>query len=885
MRQLLWLSMIPLTTFWLVSLDIYGPAHGMVQLMAAASLLFGAALSVLGFWGEEAAIGRSYAAVLAPLALACLVIPYPYNVGLITCALAILISLAAPNLKPLWLGTLFAGSILALDALALGMYYVFAPSHHDVSWLMAPITYLLGISGLSTTFNQGIILISSQKDIFPFTVTLEKLGFYPWILIFVGAVVLISLASRDLLTILKRLSGFIGLSLIYLLLRYVILVHVFFSTDMPAFAMERMQIFIDPWWLMASFIPLVLLLLWLYPGKDSDINDGSGGKGNTKFDIQLKVDKRMAVALLAVMVSAFCLTSAVIFQDPGTKKDGRILVDEIHSLWESSTLKLDKNWYGEGSTYNAYSMVEWLKDSYKVDRIASPSFKSLNISGASKAIPDLVSDNLNYDLLKNYDILIIKTPSQYSPEEIDAIVRFVENGGGLFLIGDHTNFGGTGTNLNHISRRFGIEFGFDSVNTINGTLYYYNRGLLPHTVAKYMPHLDFMTGCSLNTPISGEPVVLGFGMSSEPSEYSSVGFFRETRTNDPTRVTDTSWGLINQAVALQYGKGRVVAFADSTIISNFRIFFGGSPNLIIGAMEYLNFHNSYPGGKTELFLLGALTAALAAFLLGRRSLRDRKMATLILVIALGAVASSGALLAFSTKAEETIPSQFYAKDHTISFDEDHSEIITSLGNRMGQYETFFIWTQRVNLTPVMAGSLLEAMEKGNAVVVIDPIKPLTQKEQSSLLKYIQDGHALLVMVNSEGPWSSLFKDFGLETYQIGQPANASWGYASGNNSTWSGKDGLPIEPWGLSIKGGTALLQEGPRVVMTEAKVGKGSVLLFADSQAFMDGLYGNPGYMGYSKVELSAVDKKDYDLKALYDLEYSILEDHLRFKKAGHGR
>jgi hypothetical protein len=41
------------------------------------------------------------------------------------------------------------------------------------------------------------------------------------------------------------------------------------------------------------------------------------------------------------------------------------------------------------------------------------------------------------------------------------------------------------------------------------------------------------------------------------------------------------------------------------------------------------------------------------------------------------------------------------------------------------------------------------------------------------------------------------------------------GYASGNNSTWSGKDGLPIEPWGLSIKGGKALFQEGPRVVMT----------------------------------------------------------------------
>lgn len=880
MRGFLWLSLIPLTAFWLISLDIYGPAQGPVQLMAAASILLGVILSVVGLWREEAVIDRRYAVVLVPLALASLVIPYPYNVGLIICALALIVSLAVPDLKSAWLGTLFAGSVLALDALALGAYYIFAPSHHDATLLTAPLTYLLRLSGLDTASNQGAVLIHSKDGIFPFTVTLEKLGFYPWILIFAGAMVLILLTSKGLPKVSERLSGAIGISFIYLLLRYVLLAHVFISTDMPEFAMERMWIFTDPWWLMASFAPLVLLFLWLYPEKDSNLDDGRREKGDTGFDLKLEIDRTVAVALLAVMVSIFCLTSAVIFQDPGTKKDGRILVDEIHSLWESSILKLDKNWYGEGSTYNAYSMVEWLKDSYKVDRIVSSSFKEFSVSGASKVVPDLVSDNLTYDILKNYDILIIKTPSQYSPEEIDAIVHFVENGGGLFLIGDHTNFGGTGANLNQISRRFGIEFGFDSVNAINNTLYYHNRGLLPHPVAKYMPRLDFMTGCSLMTSINVEPVILGFGMISEPGEYSSVGFFRETRNNDPTRVTDTTWGLINQAVALQYGKGRVVAFSDSTIISNFRFFFGGSPNLVVGAVEYLNFQNSRPGVKMALFFLGALMAAIAVFLLGRMSLGDRKMAVLILMIALGAVAASGALFTFSTKTEETIPSQFYAKDRTISFDGDHSDLITSTGNRMGQYETFFIWTQRINLTPVMAGSLREAMEKGKAVVVIDPVKPLTYEEQSSLLKYIQDGHSILVVMNSEGPWSSPLKDFGFETYQISQPANVSWGYAPGNNSAWSGKDGLPIAPWGLSIEGGKALLREGPRVVLAEAKVGNGSVLLFTDSHAFMDGLYGKPGYMGYSKVDLRAVDRKDYDLKALYDLEYNIVENQLGFKK-----
>ena len=449
-----------------------------------------------------------------------------------------------------------------------------------MSSLSSALAVLSGLTGLEAVSSQGMLVISAQKNIFPFNVTLEKLGFYPWILILAGSVVLIFLISRDISASMKRILGVLLASFVYLLLRYLILVHIFFANDIPDFAMDRIQIFIDPWWLIASFIPLVLLFLCLYP-----LND------NLKFDFKLNIDWRLAVAFSAVFVSIFCLTSAAIFQDPGIKKDGRVLVDDIHSRWEPSTLKLDKDWYGEGSTYNAYSMIEWLKDNYHVDRIVSSSFKDLNVSGATKVVPDIISDNLTYDILKNYDILIIETPSRYEPKEIDAIIRFVENGGGLFLIGDHTNLGGTGTNLNQISKWFGIEFGFDSINSINGSLYYYTRGPIAHPAIKYMPALNFMTGCSLSVPLNGEPVILGFGMGGEPGEYSSSGFFRETRSNDPTHATDTTWGLINQAVATQYGRGRVVAFADSTITSNFRVFFGGSPNLIIGVMEYLNRKN------------------------------------------------------------------------------------------------------------------------------------------------------------------------------------------------------------------------------------------------------------------------------------------------------
>jgi hypothetical protein len=711
------------------------------------------------------------------------------------------------------------------------------------------------LTGLGNASNNGLVYVYAQKNLFPFTVTLEKLGFYPWFLIFVGAATLIFLTSQNI-SFARRILGVALASLIYLLARYALLIPVFFATDLPMYARDRLEIYIDPVLLTVSFIPLVVLLLGLYPVQ------------SFRFDFSLSINNKRALAFLAVMVSVFSLTAAAIFQDPGEKKGGRILVDEIHSLWEPSTLRLDKEWYGEYSTYNSYSIIEWLNQSYDVDRVVSPSYENWSIPGAKKVLPDVVSERISDEILNNYDILIIKTPSQYLPQEVDSIVNFVEKGGGLLLIGDHTNFAGTSTNLNRIATRFGIEFGFDSVNTIKGELYHYSRGLLPHPCAIFMPSLDFMTGCSLGMPLHGEPVVLGFDLSAEPGEYASSGFFRETRSNDPTQVTNTVWGLINQAVALKHGRGRVVAFSDSTIISNFRAFFGGTPNFMIGCMEYLNYRNSFENGKQILFLLGIVIGSLAVYLLGRTG-SERRIAVLVIVMALGALAVSAALLSLAVKTEGSIPARFYASDHTVCFDGEHSDQVVSSGNKSGEYETFFVWTQRVNLIPTIEDSLGAALEKGRILVIVDPIKPFSQEETDALLDYASKGNSVLLMLNETGPGSPLAEAFGMDTYIIEPPSDSQ-------NETLNATQKLPIKPWGLAIRDGEPLLSAGNRVVLAEADHGIGKFVLLTDSRLFRDGFYGEPGYMGYSGSDPHLMTGLGYDLRSLYNLEYHIFEDVL---------
>jgi hypothetical protein len=67
-------------------------------------------------------------------------------------------------------------------------------------------------------------------------------------------------------------------------------------------------------------------------------------------------------------------------------------------------------------------------------------------------------------------------------------------------------------------------------------------------------------------------------------------------------------------------------------------------------------------------------------------------------------------------------------------------------------------------------------------------------------------------------------------------------------------------------------------VILAEADMGRGKFLLFSDSQVFKDGFFRRPGFMGYSKSDPSIVDKRNYDLRALYKLEYSIFEGYLGF-------
>ena len=105
--------------------------------------------------------------------------------------------------------------------------------------------------------------------------------------------------------------------------------------------------------------------------------------------------------------------------------------------------------------------------------------------------------------LAGYDCLIFACPdaSRLNKYEINEIKRFVQNGGGLFLLSHAGGDRGRGTNLNELSQNFGIHFindqVFDEVHNIGLNSLPIINDFKKHSIFTNIKNICYRAGCSL----------------------------------------------------------------------------------------------------------------------------------------------------------------------------------------------------------------------------------------------------------------------------------------------------------------------------------------------------------------------------------------------------
>ena len=160
----------------------------------------------------------------------------------------------------------------------------------------------------------------------------------------------------------------------------------------------------------------------------------------------------------------------------------------------------------------------------------------------------------------------------FTDEEVEAVVGYVESGGGLFLVVDHMPFPGAAASL---AARFGIDLsnGFAFVTdgrnaTLPGpTVFRRSEGRIgDHPVTRGRSATEKVnqvaTFAGTAFPVTGDAVpILSFGEHALML-YPTVAWEFDERTG---KAMIPGW---SQGVALRHGRGRVVIFGEAAMFTS-----------------------------------------------------------------------------------------------------------------------------------------------------------------------------------------------------------------------------------------------------------------------------------------------------------------------------
>jgi len=249
-----------------------------------------------------------------------------------------------------------------------------------------------------------------------------------------------------------------------------------------------------------------------------------------------------------------------------------ILVDNIHSTKQNPDLKLERD------NYNYQGMHGFHRLFVHLERNGYP-------------YRQITEGALTDEALAPYEVLFINLVSADRPafteDEIAAVHRFVEGGGGLFVISDHTNVYYSADRLNPLMTPLGVTItNYGSLDQgpeyAIGNAWIKIRHYADHPITEALQVTSFQTGGTLDTEhgiafLSDQ----GFGDFWIEAD-TNPGFYGNWRL-DP----DEPSGMLPVISAHSYGQGRVVVVADQNVFGDEWLFAGQNFELVSNTFEWL----------------------------------------------------------------------------------------------------------------------------------------------------------------------------------------------------------------------------------------------------------------------------------------------------------
>lgn len=240
--------------------------------------------------------------------------------------------------------------------------------------------------------------------------------------------------------------------------------------------------------------------------------------------------------------------------------------------------------FDETGPYGKYYTI------YNIGPLGASTFANL-LSENGFTVSRVTDPPLTYDKLKNYDILIIMAPERnYTSNEINAIKKYVSEGGGLFLMGDvwGAEDGNQNYAFNQIAQTFGVSFAYnvivlDKQHNAGFSQYIKISNLTNNRLNSNISHFYLLRSTYISNTGNSQVTAYSDADSWADNQFlTSEGTSMFNEKKESGEVT----GPLAVSATMEYGKGRIV-FMDVGSFVNSWIYRSNGWKLEINAVNWL----------------------------------------------------------------------------------------------------------------------------------------------------------------------------------------------------------------------------------------------------------------------------------------------------------
>ncbi|MBI4863259.1 MAG: hypothetical protein HY815_23790 [Candidatus Riflebacteria bacterium] len=499
-------------------------------------------------------------------------------------------------------------------------------------------------------------------------------------------------------------------------------------------------------------------------------------------------------------------------------------------------------------------------DSLPSDRRASPPPGHGALLGLARRLGyevGRVTGALDEESLKRASVLVVLLNRRpFEPAERRLIERFVDRGGGLLVVGDHTDIDGTSSAMNPLLAVFGARLRFDSVwRRLDAGVR--DIHVLPHALTLGLRRLHSSVGASLDLRAGTlEPVVVGgAALFSDAGDASADG-----NLGDGVRSDGEPVGDLTLAAAGRHGLGRVVVLPDSAYLQNEVI----PPNREFAArvLWWLSRSEPFRWARPARAILSWVFVVLT-ILLAMTASPSRPIVPVAALIGAALAFAAGAAAARQVARVGRAGPPSPAAESTVVVDLAHGNrcsFFWTRGAEGAERDSMDVWLREVTARgfdvtfhdPPDGPIDDPALRRAWLLVMADPQRPLARSEIEAVRRFVRAGGRLLLLwgPGSGSPGTALLDAFGLTVSQLPVGVARPMLYADEFALRLPYKIGtfpvatvtrgvsvtaletvVPVDP--VEVGGGEPLLTALGRTVAVVKREAAGTVVLLGDREHF----------------------------------------------------